>query len=385
MSVSRRPDGSYRVRWRDDQRQEHARHFKRRADAQAFDAQTRLQLQRGDLPIAARRNSTVGEAYEGWLVAHPEWAATTRERNRSVWRAHLAERWGVVRLRDLTRVSVQEWALKIPGARATKLKVVGALSSILAHAVDERWIARNPMEGVRLERAVPTPRRPYLTRQQVEDLAAATGDPQAELIVRFLAHTGVRVGEMAALLGGDVDASTGRIRIARSETEVNGKLTLGLPKNGKAREFYLPSWLLSDLADRLSDPDGRVFSSAQGAALRVRNMRRGWFDCAAKEIGVPDLTPHALRHTAASLAISAGLSVLQVQRMLGHARPSITLDTYSDLFQGDAMSGAEQLNSAHIGWVETKRRIVERAEEQDEQERSAAQWAASNPDSLGGF
>ncbi|WP_297452467.1 tyrosine-type recombinase/integrase [uncultured Corynebacterium sp.] len=41
---------------------------------------------------------------------------------------------------------------------------------------------------------------------------------------------------------------------------------------------------------------------------------------------------HDLRHTAASLLISAGANVLQVQRQLGHAKPSITLDTYSHLF-----------------------------------------------------
>ncbi|WP_419219116.1 tyrosine-type recombinase/integrase [Gordonia sp. CPCC 205333] len=46
-------------------------------------------------------------------------------------------------------------------------------------------------------------------------------------------------------------------------------------------------------------------------------------------------TPHELRHTAAALAISAGVSVLGVQKMLGHAKASMTLDVYADLFDDD--------------------------------------------------
>ncbi|MDQ1531827.1 MAG: hypothetical protein QOE37_1932, partial [Microbacteriaceae bacterium] len=47
------------------------------------------------------------------------------------------------------------------------------------------------------------------------------------------------------------------------------------------------------------------------------------------------LTIHDLRHTAASLAISAGANVKAVQRMLGHASAAMTLDTYADLFDDD--------------------------------------------------
>ena len=52
----------------------------------------------------------------------------------------------------------------------------------------------------------------------------------------------------------------------------------------------------------------------------------------------PRVTPHDLRHTAASLAISAGANVKAVQRMLGHASAAMTLDTYADLFDDDSTS-----------------------------------------------
>lgn len=58
------------------------------------------------------------------------------------------------------------------------------------------------------------------------------------------------------------------------------------------------------------------------------------------------MTPHDLRHTAASLAISSGANVKAVQRMLGHASAAMTLDTYADLFDDDLDAVAERLASA---------------------------------------
>ncbi len=57
--------------------------------------------------------------------------------------------------------------------------------------------------------------------------------------------------------------------------------------------------------------------------MRNRNARRAWFDRAAKQTGVTGLTPHELRHTAASLAVKAGANVKALQRMLGHASAAI--------------------------------------------------------------
>ena len=67
------------------------------------------------------------------------------------------------------------------------------------------------------------------------------------------------------------------------------------------------------------------------------------FDGAVKSAKVGPLTPHELRHTAASLAVSAGASVLALQRMLGHDKPSTTLDVYSDLFDEDLDAVADRL------------------------------------------
>lgn len=59
----------------------------------------------------------------------------------------------------------------------------------------------------------------------------------------------------------------------------------------------------------------------------------------------PKLTPHDLRHTAASLAVSAGANVKSVQRMLGYASAAMTLDVYADLFDDDLDAVANALDA----------------------------------------
>lgn len=58
------------------------------------------------------------------------------------------------------------------------------------------------------------------------------------------------------------------------------------------------------------------------------------------------MTPHDLRHSAASLAVSAGANVKAVQRMLGHSSAAMTLDIYADLFDDDLESVATGLHEA---------------------------------------
>ena len=91
-------------------------------------------------------------------------------------------------------------------------------------------------------------------------------------------------------------------------------------------------------ADAIADrpKDELVFRSRKGTVLRVGNARPTWWNTEVVEAELPSgFHPHELRHTAASLAISAGANVKAVQQMLGHKSASLTLDTYANLFQDD--------------------------------------------------
>jgi integrase len=70
------------------------------------------------------------------------------------------------------------------------------------------------------------------------------------------------------------------------------------------------------------------------------------FQPAAESVGLAGVTPHDLRHTAASLAVAAGANVKAVQRMPGHASASMTPDVYAGLFGDDLDAVAYRLDEA---------------------------------------
>ena len=145
----------------------------------------------------------------------------------------------------------------------------------------------------------------------------------------------------------DVDLLRRRLTVARSVTDVDGHLVFGDPKTHQCRQVPVPRFLVEALAAACAGrgPDELVFTSPAGGVLRNNNWRWRAFDPAAARVGLHGLTPHELRHTAASLAVSAGANVKAVQRMLGHASAAMTLDVYSGLFGDDLDVVAERLDA----------------------------------------
>src|ERR1700694_1340393 len=98
-------------------------------------------------------------------------------------------------------------------------------------------------------------------------------------------------------------------------------------------------------AELPADPNALVFPSRKGGFLPLGEYR--WaFDNACEDVGIEGLVPHGLRHTTASLAISAGANVKVVQRLLGHATAAMTLDRYGHLLDDDLSGVAAALGKA---------------------------------------
>jgi integrase len=129
-------------------------------------------------------------------------------------------------------------------------------------------------------------------------------------VIWFLAYTGLRWGEMAALRVGDFDMLRRRVSVSRSVTEFKG-LVWSTPKTWERRSVPFPASLADELAALMvgRGRDDLVFTSGRGEVLRASNYRRRVFASAVEECRkvdntFPTITPHDLRHTAASLAVS---------------------------------------------------------------------------------
>lgn len=181
--------------------------------------------------------------------------------------------------------------------------------------------------------------------RQVERLAIAAGEHGLALLTLCL--TGLRFGEFAALRVRRLDVDRWRLTVAESVTEVGGRLAWSTPKTHQTRAVPVPRSLLDHLiaASAGKGPQDLLFTSPGGHALRLGNWRRDVFDGACARTGLVGVSPHDLRHTAASPAISAGANVKAVQRMLGDASAAMTLDVYAGLFADDLDALADGLDA----------------------------------------
>jgi integrase len=338
----------YRARYRDPGGRQHEKRFARKVDAQRWldVATSAMVTQTWTAPDRGR--VTVSAWADQWLAAQTQVKPSTRYRYGGLLRTHVLPTWGSYRLADVTHAEVARWVAELRAngsAPATVRQAHRVFALLLGLAVRDGRIPRNPADRVPLPRVTRDEPR-FLRREEVERLAEAAGADGD--VIRLLAYTGLRFGELAALRVRRVDFLRRRLSIAESVTEVAGKLEFGTPKTHQHRTVPLPAALTGPLAARCEGKQGDdlVLMTSVGTALRLRNWRRVVFDPAVRDAGLVDVTPHDLRHTAASLAVASGATVKSVQRMLGHASAAMTLDVYAGLFDDDLTDLAARMDAA---------------------------------------
>jgi len=158
---------------------------------------------------------------------------------------------------------------------------------------------------------------------------------------------------MAALTVGSVNLSRRRLDIYKAIAEVSGHQVLDSVTSHERRSVPFPDFLSAGLADLVGvrSLNDHIFTGSTGEPTRISTFRPRAFApavarCRASDLLFPLITRHDLRHTAASLAISAGPNVKAVQMMLGHKSAALTSDTYADLFPDDLAAVGIALNQA---------------------------------------
>lgn len=359
----------YLVRYRTDQnRSTMKRGFTTMRDAKAFLTDMESSKAGGTFVQQSAGRITIGERAAPWLehkaaVVKP----ATAQLLRGAWATHVEPRWRDVRLADVRHSDVAAWVTELAGSRSATvvIRAHGLLAGILDEAVRDRCLAANPARGVALPRKGRKQSR-YLSAGDVERVAEAAARTALmyRLVVLTLAYTGVRWGEMAALRVKDVNLLRRRLEVTRTASALGKEWNVGTPKGHRSRSVPVPPFLTVELREHMQGlgPEDLIFPAPRTSEyLRSPNkatvnsagvkVKPKWWEIALDECGLPYMPPHDLRHTAASLAVSAGANVKALQRMLGHTSAAMTLDVYSDLFDDDldAVGGAlDRLRGEHI-------------------------------------
>jgi integrase len=357
----------YRVRYRKpDGTQTDKRGFKRKIDAETWAAE--------HVTIAKATNSYIdpqggsrrfGELYKQWIaIKKPFWKPSQLESTEASYRTHVQAKWENRRIGEISQAELQEWVSDLTSRRSASvvLRAKGIVNGVLKRAVKDRLIAENPCEGLELPRKPKRKeRRVYLTIPQLvafadECLNAIYIGDERRALVLLLGFCGLRWGEASDLRKEDVDVGERSLRIRSSIVWIKGKPVEGTPKSYEMRTLYMPLIVAEALAPILkrkkrgervfSDPSGHPLHPQSASAVRGN---RTWWPSALKRLGwdTDDWpSPHDLRHTAASIAVHAGANVKGLQRMLGHASASMTLDVYADLFDSDLLDVTRMVDAA---------------------------------------
>jgi len=229
---------------------------------------------------------------------------------------------------------------------ATIAGILVALGGVLNAAVRDGFLPSNPIRKLAPDERpeVKSKGKRPLDSAEIEALLAAASPTYSTLLATAI-FTGLRCGEILGLKWSDLDVADGFVRVERQYGR--DRSYAELKTNAGLRSVVLAPSLSKLLAEhrrasRFSGADDPVFASRAGTPLSHRNVTRRGMEAAVKRAGLDEVpgkrTPsmHDCRDTFASILIARGEDVVYVSRQLGHARPSMTLDVYADLFDRHA-------------------------------------------------
>lgn len=314
---------------------------------------------------------TVADYLRRWLrdyAAHNV-APSTFARYKGIIDSHLIPALGNLRLRDLRPAHLQAAyaGFLAPGGRKdsregglsprSALHHHRLLKEALAQAVRWQQLAHNPADAV----TPPRPARPemrVLSPEEVSWLLEAAIETPLYTLLYLALHTGLRQGELLGLKWEDVDLDRGSLHVQRTAQRLPGQgVTYRPPKSHRSCR---PVSLSPEVVDLLREHRraqvehrlrvgpayagmGLVFASPLGRPMDPGNLRRGFARLVEKAALAP-VRFHDLRHTAATLMLTAGVHPKVVSERLGHATVSLTLDTYSHVLPDLQREAAKALD-----------------------------------------
>lgn len=209
---------------------------------------------------------------------------------------------------------------------ATAKRRLGCLKVFFSWLCDGSVIRTDPLQNLKLPIRLPKRLPRLVTRDELRALLRATTPSKAHTVrsngathlpILLMASTGVRVTELVSLSLSDVDAAEGRIRIhGKGSRERNVYVTDPAILRGLKTHLRV-RW-------RGGSENLRLFVNEQGLPLTAAAFRKRLHKAAISAAIDRRITPHMLRHTAATLLIEEGVDIRVVQRLLGHQSISTT-------------------------------------------------------------
>lgn len=293
---------------------------------------------------------TLGEWAREWLrQGEGRWRPSTHRRRRQVL-SPVVERLGRVRLARLSPLHIASLLedLRREGMGTRSLELCWAtLHTCLEDAVEMGLLGSNPVSRVPRPRHQPREGQDWTLEDMRAFLRACLEDgrPLAWGLGLMLL-SGLRPGEMLGLRWEDIDWDAEALKVRRAITWAGSTWHLGRPKTRTGeRAIALPALAL-DVLSRL--PRGEGFAFWDKAPPTSKQVSKVMGEL-CERTGLPRRPAHYLRHCHATLLAASGLDVKTLQRRLGHAQASVTLDVYAHALGEMDRRAAEMVDRALTG------------------------------------
>jgi len=332
------------VEWVEPDGQKRRKSFGNKDAAQAHKARMEVELNEDRYINPTKRAVTYAEMWPTLETIKSTRSRKTIEAYWLPWNGYIRERWGETSIKDTSPVQLQLWLTSLrkkdgePLSVSLEKKIIIVMKSLANLAVDEEYIAKNPIAKVKSRDALVSGRR-YLSVDELDKLLTALG-PHS-IVAEVLVLTGIRKGEAFGLQVRDLDVRRKRLRIER---DVDDRGEVDTTKSGRHRDVPIRGELLEQLK-RIAKGRARtdwLLPSPSGGPWTRDRWKPVW-ERARTTAGLGDYDTHELRHTAVSFAIQSGANVKAVQRMVGHASAAMTLDVYGHLWDEELDTVAEKM------------------------------------------
>ena len=275
---------------------------------------------------------------------------------------HVIPRIGGIKLSQLTSRDIQKLyrdlqengrlrevqRAKKPGlSNATVRGIHMMLHNALDRAVKERLILRNPTEDC----IIPKIEKQEMKILHPEDMSAylQAADNHRVLPMFYLELvSGVRKGELVALLWDDLDTASRTISVSKQAAVRNGEITISRPKTETSvRRISIPQEAIDLLIqEHEKHPDNPyMFPSPKTGGMYYPDSVVNLHKKLLKDAGLEHIRFHDLRHTFATMALQNGVDVKTVSSMLGHYDAGFTLRTYTHATRQAQDEAAEKMGS----------------------------------------
>lgn len=257
--------------------------------------------------------------------------------------------FGKKKLAEITVADIRTWQNKLikQGYSPTYLKTINnQLNAIFNYAVRYYDLPKNPCTQAGSIGKSHAKEMNFWTQEEFETFVEYIRDkPLSYYAFLTMYWTGIRVGELLALILSDFNAEERTLSISKSYQRINGRDVITEPKTAKSnRVITLPDFLVSELLEYVESlygisDEGRLFQVTK--SYLEKEMIRG-----IRLSGVKKIRLHDLRHSHASLLISKlGAQPNLVAERLGHEKVQTTLATYSHLYPNQSRDLADQLEN----------------------------------------